>query len=98
MDRAGLWRLAPAYDMTYACNPAGQWTSQHQMSIHGKRDGIGREDLVSLASVAGIKPHRAVGMIERVRAAFIHWPDWAAEAEVPEDQIRQVGNMLEMGI
>lgn len=95
MDRAGRWCLAPAYDMTYAFNPAGQWTSRHQMSIHGKRDGIEREDLVSLAAFAGIKTRRAKEMIEQVLAAFIHWPEWAAEDGVPDEQIRQVGNNLE---
>lgn len=36
MDRDGKWRLSPAYDMGYAYNPDGQWTSAHQMSINGK--------------------------------------------------------------
>ena len=35
MDRDGKWRLSPAYDMGYAYNPDGQWTSAHQMSING---------------------------------------------------------------
>ena len=29
MDRGGKWRLSPAYDMGYAYNPDGQWTSAH---------------------------------------------------------------------
>lgn len=37
MDRGGKWRLSPAYDMGYAYNPDGQWTSAHQMSINGTR-------------------------------------------------------------
>lgn len=37
MDRDGKWRLSPAYDMGYAYNPDGQWTSAHQMSINGTR-------------------------------------------------------------
>ncbi|MBO8479074.1 MAG: HipA domain-containing protein, partial [Bacteroidetes bacterium] len=32
MDRGGKWHLSPAYDMGYAYNPDGQWTSTHQMS------------------------------------------------------------------
>ncbi len=40
MDRDGAWRLAPAHDVCWSYNPVGDWTSQHQMSINGKRDGF----------------------------------------------------------
>jgi serine/threonine-protein kinase HipA len=33
MDRRGKWRLSPALDVIFAWNPAGEWTSRHQMSI-----------------------------------------------------------------
>jgi len=33
MNRNGDWALSPAFDMTYAYNPAGRWTSRHQMSV-----------------------------------------------------------------
>ena len=36
MNRDGQWRLAPAYDVTYAYNPQGEWTYQHLMSVNGK--------------------------------------------------------------
>ncbi|MDH5378223.1 MAG: type II toxin-antitoxin system HipA family toxin, partial [Gammaproteobacteria bacterium] len=38
MDESGAWRLSPAYDVTYAHNPGGQWTLLHQMTVNGKRD------------------------------------------------------------
>ena len=44
MDRAGRWRLAPAFDVIYAHNPKGRWTDQHQMSINGRRDQFTRAD------------------------------------------------------
>ena len=37
------WRLSPAYDMGYAYNPNGGWTTMHQMSIGGKYDEIDRK-------------------------------------------------------
>ena len=43
---SGGWSLAPAYDVTYSYQPQGRWTSSHQMSLAGKRDGFTREDLV----------------------------------------------------
>lgn len=50
MDRDGKWRLSPAYDMGYAYNPDGQWTSAHQMSINGKFSGITKDDLLKCAA------------------------------------------------
>jgi serine/threonine-protein kinase HipA len=44
MNRRGEWSLSPAFDVTYAWNPAGEWTSRHQMSINGKREAFERED------------------------------------------------------
>jgi serine/threonine-protein kinase HipA len=36
MKKKGEWRLSPAFDMTYAYNPDGDWTNSHQMSVNGK--------------------------------------------------------------
>lgn len=46
MDRGGGWRLSPAYDIGYAYNPDGQWTSAHQMPINGKFSGITKDNLL----------------------------------------------------
>ena len=39
------WRLAPAYDITYAHGSG--WTVAHQMSVNGKFEDIRREDIVT---------------------------------------------------
>ena len=54
MDKGGRWSLAPAFDMTWAYNPQGPWTSRHQMSINGKRDEFERSDLIAVADTFGI--------------------------------------------
>lgn len=90
MNRRGEWSLSPAFDLSYAWNPNGEWTSQHQMSINGKRDGFEREDLLALAKAADIKKSRAEQMIERVIDVFRRWPDFAGEAGVHDDQIKKI--------
>ena len=35
MGEDGKWRLSPAYDMGYAYNPQGGWTTQHQSPLAG---------------------------------------------------------------
>ena len=85
MDRAGEWRLAPAYDECYAWNPAGDWTSRHQMAVNGKRIGIEDEDLVACARFANMRERKARAVLDEVRAAVRDWPRFAAEAEVRDD-------------
>jgi len=90
MNRRGEWRLSPAFDISYAWNPSGEWTSQHQMSVNGKRDRFEREDLLALAKAADIKKARAEQMIKRVIEAVRRWFDFAAEAGVNDEQIKKI--------
>ncbi len=84
MDRSGAWRLAPAYDLTFAYNPAGAWTSSHQMTVNGKRDGFTVDDLLAAAAAADLRPPRAKSIIAEVAAAVSDWPLSASEAGVPK--------------
>lgn len=90
MDKLGNWVLSPAYDMTYAFNPTGDYTSSHQMSLNGKRDGFVREDIVALASLAGVKPKKANQMIDTVLDSFNQWPQLAKNAGVAEGWIKDI--------
>lgn len=90
MDKSGTWRLSPAFDVTYAYNPSGDWTGRHQMSLHGKRDGFEREDFQAVGKAAGLKRGRALAILDEVAAAVRDWPEFAQEAGVPEERARQV--------
>lgn len=90
MNRRGEWSLAPAFDVSYAWNPTGEWTSRHQMSINGKREGFERADLLALAGTAGIKRARASQMLDRVIEAVRRWPDFAGQAEVPDRRVNEI--------
>ncbi|MHC1773100.1 MAG: type II toxin-antitoxin system HipA family toxin [Flexilinea sp.] len=98
MDRDGSWHLSPAFDMSYAYNPGGEWTSQHQMSIHGKRKNINKEDLISLAQLAGIKPGRATNMLERVVNSLKEWTEAAEESGVLQEHIGKIQSALQLPI
>ena len=90
MNRRGEWRLSPAFDISYAWNPSGEWTSRHQMSVNGKRDGFEREDLLALAKAADIKKARAGQMVQRVIEAVRRWPDFAGKAGVNDEQVKKI--------
>lgn len=83
MDKAGHWSLAPAYDVVYAYNPSGAWTSEHQMSLSGKTDDFELEDLVRFGRFADIKPTRLKAMLAEILAAAHNWRRHVADAGVP---------------
>jgi serine/threonine-protein kinase HipA len=98
MDRSGRWRLSPAYDVAYAYNPDGQWTSQHQMSINGKRRGFLMVDLFSLAAVAGIKRARAQQIVDEVANALREWPLWAAQSGIGESDVQRIAHSFRLHV
>jgi serine/threonine-protein kinase HipA len=98
MNRSGTWQLSPAFDLTYAWNPDGDWTSRHQMSINNKRKNISRGDLLALASIAGIKKRQGIEMIDSVLATFRQWKSFAEKASVSEERAHQIEKALRLDI
>jgi serine/threonine-protein kinase HipA len=86
MDRGGRWTLAPAFDVTYAYNPGGLWTKQHQMSMNGKLDGFTMEDFRACGRTASMKRGRSDDIVEEVRQAVTKWRSFAADAQVDDEQ------------
>ncbi|GAC1522167.1 MAG: type II toxin-antitoxin system HipA family toxin [Thermoleophilaceae bacterium] len=86
MNSDGRWALSPAFDITYAYNPSGQWTSQHQMSVAGKRDGFTVADLRACGETAAMKRGAAERILAEVVVAVAEWERFAHEARVPEDK------------
>lgn len=93
MDRQGKWKLSPAYDMGYAYNPAGAWTSAHQMSVNGKYDDITRADLMELATRNNIR--NAGQIIDEISDTCAGWAQIAKGCDVPQKMIDKIlPNML----
>ena len=80
MDKSGTWSLAPAFDVTYSYNPAGRWTSTHQMTLNGKRDGFTREDFKACARSVSMKRGRAEAIVKEVQEAVSNWRNYAEDA------------------
>jgi serine/threonine-protein kinase HipA len=92
MDRSGSWRLSPAYDIIWAYNPSGPWTSRHQMSINGKRDAFTVDDLFAAARSAGLSTVRMRRILQQAHEAVARWPEFAAEAAVKPEWIPQIAS------
>jgi serine/threonine-protein kinase HipA len=88
MDRDGAWRLAPAFDMVWAYNPAGRWTDRHQMSVHGKRNDFTRADLEAPAAEYDIRG--AGKILDEVAGAVARWPEFARLAGVDSPMSKRI--------
>ena len=76
------WELASAYDVTFAHNPQGEWTSQHLMSVNGKFKNFRPDDFLEVSDRFAIGSAKSV--VSQVREAVKTWPHFAAQAQLPQ--------------
>ena len=91
MNRRGIWSLAPAYDITFACDPGNRWLRRHQMSVNGKLEAISFEDLLGAGRNMSIQPIRSKRIVREVAEALTEWPRCAEEAQVTEKTMTEIG-------
>jgi len=87
---SGDWTLSPAYDLLFTPGPGGE----HTMTLAGEGKNPGRAQMLALAQRAGVSNRDADAIIEQVRAAVSHWPDFAAQAGVSQAATRQIAHEL----
>ena len=96
MGQDGKWRLSPAFDVTYSHNPIGIWTNQHQMSINGKRDHFLLEDILTVGETISIP--KPLDIIHDVLVSVKRWPDFAGQAGVGEETIKEIAGCHRMNL
>lgn len=94
MGKNGKWNLAPAYDLSYAYNPEGEWTSSHQMSINGKRTGIRLDDLTAFGNTIGLKNSEIKEELYCVEKAIQKWPEFAESAQLSPAVTQKIYNVI----
>lgn len=90
MHRDGTWRLAPAYDLTFAPGPGGE----HSTSVLGHGKDITRAHLLELGKSADLKKRDANDIIERIAATIKHWKKFATKAGVGRQSSERVSSGL----
>jgi serine/threonine-protein kinase HipA len=88
LRQGGSWELSPAYDVTFAHNPYGEWTSQHLMSANGKFQNFEIDDLLVISDRFGIGQARAI--VDEVKSALSEWPSFAKKAGVGKKEIEHI--------
>jgi serine/threonine-protein kinase HipA len=94
LKQGGDWELSPAYDVTHAYNPQGQWTFQHLMSVNGKFDEITQEDLLAEADRFGVR--RPTDLLSDVRAALENWTSHARDADLSKEMSNRVASDFQL--
>jgi serine/threonine-protein kinase HipA len=90
MGPAGEWRLAPAFDLTYAPGPGGE----HYLDIEGERRRPTRTQVISLGKKHGLETRRVAAVIAEVSAAVADWPIRARNAGVSKGSTKMVRDAL----
>jgi len=78
MDPNGEWRLAPAFDLTYAPGPGGE----HYLDIDGEGRHPTWAQANNLGKTHGLDQKRMVAMVDEVAGAVADWPSQARLAGV----------------
>jgi serine/threonine-protein kinase HipA len=90
MDAAGEWRLAPAFDLTYAPGPGGE----HYLDIDGEGRRPTRAQVTSLGKRHGLDARSIRAVDEDVTAAVAEWPIQAKKAGVSKDSTKMIRDAL----
>ncbi|MCX6179386.1 MAG: type II toxin-antitoxin system HipA family toxin [Chlorobiales bacterium] len=88
MDKSGKWSLAPAYDMTHACNPNGTRTYQHLMSVNGKFRKINIADFEAVGDRMLVPGYK--GIIKHINQTVKNWEEFADAAGLPESEMWRI--------
>jgi serine/threonine-protein kinase HipA len=96
MDRKGNWSLCPAFDVSYSYNPSGDWTSAHQMTLNGKRDGFVMDDFEACGKLARLKQGQAKSILGEIQAVVGKWRDYADEVGVHPNQRDKIHRALRL--
>lgn len=91
LRRDGAWRLAPAYDLTFARGRG--FTARHQMRVADKTAEITTQDLLAVGAQFLINKPDA--LLQQCRDAVARWEEFAAATAVPKDAVAMVRGELD---
>lgn len=93
MDRQGVWRLSPAYDLTFSVDlSAPDYANRHMMTVRGKSEGITLTDMEEVGAENDIQDTRS--LIRQVTDAVSRFEEFAREADVPSKYVEAIGKEL----
>ena len=98
MDRTGSWRLAPAFDLTYAFDATGRWTQAHQIRMTGKQDGFVWDDILAFGKLCNLRESRVREITRDTVDSLARFEQRASALDVPPALRRQITGHLRLNV
>ncbi len=92
LKKGEAWRLAPAYDLCFSFDAANHWVNKQTLSVHGKRLGITKADLMTIAKENNIKKGEKI--IDDINLVVKSWNEYAKKAGVRTDLQKRIHQNL----
>jgi serine/threonine-protein kinase HipA len=90
MNRSGIWRLSPAYDLTYSVDLAAPaYSNRHSLTVNGKNEDITREDLEMIGLHNDIQDYKS--LIDTVINAAAKFENYAMDLGIDRKLIESIG-------
>ena len=80
MDKTGVWKLSPAFDICHSFSPGSSWVSQQSLSVNNKRLYITNDDFLSVAKLMNVK--KAANIVNQINEVVANWPKYAEKTLV----------------
>ncbi len=89
MNRNGVWRLSPAYDLTYSVDlSAPAYSNSHSLTVNGKNEDITREDLERVGQDNDIQDYKT--LIDTVANAVAEFDNYATALDIDKKLIQSI--------
>ncbi len=88
MDEKGVWRLSPAYDITFSFGLGGE----HSTMYLGEGKNPTKEHLLELGKRHGLKKANLV--VDEVERAVNRWEEFASEVKLSRKIIQEIGKYI----
>ena len=95
MDRSGIWRLSPAYDVMFSANIWENSSAHiHSMGVMGKKSNLTVADFIDFAEDFVERPHEKIGRVLDAVARFGFWCDNYSVDQDVKEKIQSVLDMI----
>ncbi|MFA7494219.1 MAG: type II toxin-antitoxin system HipA family toxin [Proteiniphilum sp.] len=89
MNREGVWRLSPAYDLTYSVDiTAPAYSNRHSLTVNGKNEDISREDFEAVGLNNDIQDYKT--LIATVANAIAKFETYAIDLDIDKKLIESI--------
>jgi serine/threonine-protein kinase HipA len=92
MYDGSVWKLTPAYDLTFAFDPNNFWLKNHNININGKNSNISKDDILAVGEKFGIK--KAETVFEDIKKIIAAFGNYAEHYGLPKGKTAAINGVL----